>query len=442
MEGSKTNYLDELKPYFFKNIYRCLERKSGPIAVRFDINSPVGKNGRISLNNGDVNLRLEEYGYLLRAYSKLGPLFLMAHQGRKNPPNKRPDKDFVNLLDHHRIISEVSGLRIHFVEYFDDESWDEYSKKIEKQLRTLKAGEAVLMDNVRIWDFEKEFDPGTCPYIPLCEDVGLSAFINDGIPLWHRDDASLMFGRHVAPTFIGHISAKELRIQHQILYDDTKKVIVIGGKKPKFEAIPNLAEKMDILTGGITGILTTQLHGHDVGPLNERLLSENFSGMGKTIKEYEAVVNDYDIGHPEDFVVSQPHNLSPQNRLNVAVKDLTKPEYAEYEIFDIGEETLKKYSKRINTGSYSWKIRAGPDGVYEENFDNGIKLIENILGTGFVALGGDTVEELQKYGLCKPILYSDGAVLLGGGSHLEGFAGLPYPCIEDLVENDYTSARV
>jgi len=107
------NYLNDLKPYEFKNIYASLDRKSGPIAIRFDINSPVGKNGRISLKNGDVNLRLEENGYLLRAYSKLGPLLLMAHQGRKNPPHKKPDKDFVNLLDHHRVISDVSGVRIH-----------------------------------------------------------------------------------------------------------------------------------------------------------------------------------------------------------------------------------------------------------------------------------------------------------------------------------------
>ena len=96
---------------------------------------------------------------------------------------------------------------------------------------------------------------------------------------------------------------------------------------------------------------------------------------------------------------------------------------------------MKEYTNRINAGSYDWRIRAGPCGVFEEDFDNGLKLIEHILGTGFVAIGGDTVEELQKYELCKPIMYSDGTVLLGGGSHLEGFAGMPYPSIEDLIEN-------
>ncbi len=419
----------------FKNIYSSIKKRPGPIVLRFDINSPVGRNGRISLKNGFINLRLEENGYLLRAYSKLGPLVLMGHQGRKNPPDKKPDKDFVNLLDHHHILCDVSGIRIHFVEWANGESWEEYSRNVGKHLRTLRKGEAVLMDNVRIWDFEKEFNPETCPYIPFFEDIGTAAYINDGLPLWHRDEASLMFGRHVAPTYIGHISMKELSVQHKIMHEDGRKVIIIGGKKPKFEAIPNLTDKMDILTGGITGILTAKLSGHEVGPLNDKLLDETLKGMDKEIKEYEAIVEEYDIGHPVDFVVSQTHNLSESNRINVPIGDLTKPEYEEYEIFDIGEETVKNYARRITQGHYNWRIRAGPDGVFEEGFDNGIRLIEHILGTGFVAIGGDTVEELQKYELCKPIMYSDGHVLLGGGSHLAGFAGLPYPSIEDLLKD-------
>ncbi len=382
-----------------------------------------------------INLRLEENGYIIRAYSRLGPLVLMAHQGRKNPPHKKPDKDFVNLLDHHRILSDISGIRIHFIEHSPGEDWGEYTKNVEKHLRVLKKEEAVLMDNVRIWDFEKEFNPKTCPYIPFFEDIGLTGFINDGLPLWHREDASLMFGRHVAPTYIGHISIKELRVQHQILNDDSRKVIIIGGKKPKFEAIPNLAEKMDIFTGGVTGILTAQLSGHDVGPQNEKLLKEIFTGLEREIREYETIVDEYSVEHPIDFVVSQRQNLSWSNRFNVSLEDLTKPEYEDYEIFDIGDETVKRYTKKINMDSYVWKIRAGPDGVYEENFDNGKKLIEHLLGSRFVAIGGDTIEDLQRYELCKSIIYSDGIVLLGGGSHLEGFAGLPYPSIEDLIEN-------
>jgi 3-phosphoglycerate kinase len=429
------NYLNELEPYELKKIHSDIDQQSRPIAVRFDINSPVSKNGRISQKNGDVNLRLEANGYLLRAYSRLGPLVLMAHQGRKNPPHKKPDKDYVNLLDHHRILSEISGIRIHFIEHSTNEEWAEYSKNVEKHLKTLKKGEAVLMDNVRIWNFEKEFNPKTCPYIPFFEDIRLAGFINDGLPLWHRDDASLMFGRHVAPTYIGHLSIKELRVQHQILNDDSKKVIIIGGKKPKFEAIPYLAEKMDIFTGGVTGILTAHLTGYDVGPLNEELLKKTFSGLEREIREYETIVNDYGVEHPVDFVVSQRKNLSESNRFNVSIDDLTKPEYEDYGIFDIGIETVKRYARKINMNRYDWKIRAGPDGVFEENFVNGKKLIEHLLGSKFVAIGGDTIEELQKYELCKPIIYSDGIVLLGGGSHLDGFAGLPYPSIEDLIEN-------
>jgi len=435
MGNVRLNYFDKLKPYEFKNIYSGIENTEGPIVIRVDINSPVGKRGRISMRNGGVNLRLEEYSYLLKSYSTLRPLILMAHQGRKNLPGVKPEKDFVNLLDHHLILSDLSGIRIHFVEYSEGETWTEYSDRVTKHVKHLKKGEAVLMDNVRFWDFEKKYMTETCPYIPFFEEVGLSAFINDALPVWHRDDASLMFGRHVAPTFIGLISMKELRIQHKIMNDTGKKVIIIGGKKPKFEAIPHLADKMDILTGGITGILTAQLSGYEIGLANEALLKTVFKGKEKEIKEYEKIVNDYHIGHPIDFVLSQPNNRSASNRFNIPIGDLSKPEFEDYEIFDIGYQTVKQYVKQINTGNYEWRIRAGPNGVFEDDFNNGIKLIENILGTGFVAIGGDTVEELQKYELCKPIMYSDGAVLLGGGSHLDGFAGVPYPSIQDLIDN-------
>jgi len=434
-------YHAELKPYEFMNIYNDLNNNTKPIIVRFDINCPVNNNRRISSGNGHVNLRLEESGYLLRAYSKLGPLVLMAHQGRKTPPKSKPDKNFVSLLDHHKILSDISGIRIHFIEHAEGETWDEYSKTVGRHLKMLKLGEALLMDNVRQWDFEKNFNPDTCPYIHWFEEFQPAAFINDGLPVWHRAESSLMFGRHIAPTYIGHISMRELRIQHKILFNMDKKAIIIGGKKPKFEAIPNLVEKMDIFTAGITGILTTKLCGYEIGPRNEELLDITFKGMEQEIKLYNQILEDNTILHPVDFTLSQPENMSPRNRVNVPLSDLHDPKYEEYEIFDIGKETVRLYANKINMGGYDWRIRAGPNGVFEEGFDNGIQLIENILGTGFVAIGGDTIEELQKYEICKTIMYSDGSILLGGGSHLEGFAGNPYPCIRELVENGCVNPR-
>jgi 3-phosphoglycerate kinase len=427
-------YVRGLEDYDFKNIYTQRKQNDGPVAIRFDINSPVAKNGRI-FQNGEVNLRLEENAYLLKAYSKLGPLILLAHQGRKNPPDRKQDPNFVNLLDHHYILARYSGMRIHFIEWIEGETWDEYSKNIEKRVKRVKKGEAILLDNTRIWDFEKNFNPEKCPYINFFKEINLSAFINDAIPVWHREDSSIMFGRHIAPTFIGHISMKELRIQRKIINENTKKVIIIGGLKPKFEAISKLVQMMDVFTGGVTGILTAYLSGYEVGEQNDILLNDIFKGLEKKVKKYESILEDNKILHPVDFIVSQTNNISKNNRFNVPLEDLSKPKYEDYMIFDIGSETVKLYSKIIHNERYGWRIRAGPNGVFEEGFDNGINLIENILGTGFVAIGGDTIEELQRSGICKPIMYSDGAILLGGGSHINGFADIPYPCVEDLLLN-------
>ena len=143
-------YIRDLEAYDFKNIYTQKRNNNGPIALRIDINSPVTKNGRL-YQNGDVNLRLEENAYLIKAYSKLGPLILLAHQGRKHPHNEKPDPNFVNLLDHQYILARYSGLRIHFIEWTKGETWEEYSKNVEKILPTIKKGEAVsvLLDSGR-----------------------------------------------------------------------------------------------------------------------------------------------------------------------------------------------------------------------------------------------------------------------------------------------------
>jgi 3-phosphoglycerate kinase len=128
--------------------------------------------------------------------------------------------------------------------------------------------------------------------------------------------------------------------------------MIIGGKKPKFEAIPNLVDKMDILTAGVPGILTAKLSGHEIGPRNEELLADVFKGMDKEIKLYGDLVEDYCIGYPVDFTLSQQGNFSDSNRFNVQLKDLSKPEWETYEIYDIGKETVKSYAEMINTGRY------------------------------------------------------------------------------------------
>jgi 3-phosphoglycerate kinase len=128
-----------------------------------------------------------------------------------------------------------------------------------------------------------------------------------------------------------------------------------------------------------TGILTAQLSGFDVGSLNEKLLRENFTSMERQIREYATIIDEHGIGYPVDFVLSQRDNTSQSNRYNVPVRELTKPKYEEYEIFDIGSETVKRYVKHINTGVFDWRIRAGPNGVFEDGFNNGINLIEHLL---------------------------------------------------------------
>jgi len=412
------NYYKLLGKYELSELYTNIDESPGPVLVRVDINIPVKEPDR-RISRDDYNLRLEYYSYALDIYSEIAPLVVMAHQGR----NDGKDINFVDLSDH--AVALGSMMHNGKVTYEREVKGDNYfSGRLVKEIKSLERGDVLLLDNVRNFDFEEEFDAKTCPYIPFFKKAGIEACINDGLPLWHRANSSVMALPHIAPTYIGLISSNELEIQHKIMHDSGKKAIIIGGLKPKFTAIPKLAEEMDIFTGGLTGQMVCKLKGYDLGRKNNEFLEKTYKP--KEIDVIRAVVNKYDIATPIDFVVS----INGDDRI-VGIDELRGTDYF---INDIGPGTVEKYTTDIREGNYDWKIRGGPNGRYELGYDNGINLIRKILGKRFVAVGGDTIEELQRAKLCKPIAATGGYVLLGGGAHLDGWADEPYPSIDELIK--------
>ena len=415
---SYLNYCDALKKFELENLYAELGESPGPVLVRVDINVPVNKDTR-RISRNPYNLRLENYSYAIDLYSSLAPVVVMAHQGR----NDGKDINFIDLRDHAIALGTMMhNGRVMYEREIEGE--DYFSRRLAKEIKSLEKGDVLLLENVRKFDFEEKFDAQTCPYIPFFKKAGIEACINDGLPVWHRANASAMALPYIAPTHIGLISAKELETQHKIMHDSGKKTIIIGGMKPKFAAIPKLAEKMDILTGGLTGQMVCKLKGYDLGNKNNEFLEKTYKQ--NEIEMLRPIVNKYEIATPIDFVAS----INGDDKI-VSVDELKGTDYF---INDIGPSTVDKYATDIAEGSYDWKIRGGPNGRYEWGYNNGVKLIRRILGSGFVAVGGDTVEELQNAGLCKPIAATGGHVLLGGGAHLDGWAGEPYPSIEEIIK--------
>ena len=97
------------------------------------------------MKNSETHLSLEENAYLIKAYSQVGPINLNGAQGKKKKSNMKAKKDFVNFLDYHQILSQISGIRIHFVEWAQGETRT-VLKEYRKILTKPEAGETILMD--------------------------------------------------------------------------------------------------------------------------------------------------------------------------------------------------------------------------------------------------------------------------------------------------------
>jgi 3-phosphoglycerate kinase len=114
-------------------------------------------------------------------------------------------------------------------------------------------------------------------------------------------------------------------------------------------------------------------------------------------------------------------------RRNVKLEGLPK---TKGEIRDIGPETLETCASALQEKPL--RIRAGPLGVYEQGYQNGLELTKRISGDGLIFLGGDTSQELNAGGLLGHIEDSGGRICISGGSFLHGWAGGRFPPIEAL----------
>jgi len=99
---------------------------------------------------------------------------------------------------------------------------------------------------------------------------------------------------------------------------------------------------------------------------------------------------------------------------------------------DIGDETVEHYAEMLQNKEI--RIRAGPLGVFEDGYDNGIELTRRVLGEGMIFLGGDTSQEIIQYDLLRPVMDAGGEALISGGSWLHGLSGGRYPSVDILIE--------
>ena len=295
----------------------------------------------------------------------------------------------------------------------------------------VKAGEVILLENVRFNAGEKKNSPSLAKaYADLCD-----VFVMDAFGTAHRAQASTegvtqamrAAGKTVCA---GPLLSAELDALTQGLDTPAQPMLaIVGGSKvsTKLEVLHSLAELCSqIIVGG--GIANTFLaaKGHSVGAsLYEADLVDTARDiMQKTeilLPEYVVVADKKEIDF-DDFIGS----LQAATATVKAVSDIGDNDM----ILDIAPQSAEKLAEAImNAKTILWN---GPVGVFEvDAFGAGTEILARAVqqSTGFsIAGGGDTLAAIDKYQVAEGVSYMS----TGGGAFLEFVEGKTLPAVAAL----------
>jgi phosphoglycerate kinase len=285
----------------------------------------------------------------------------------------------------------------------------------------LKAGEVLLLENVRFHAGETKNDPAFAQQLASMADV----YVNDAFGTAHRAHASTEGVTKFLPSAAGFLIAKEVAFFGPLLKNPERPfVAIIGGAKvsSKIGVLKKLIEKCDTLViGGGMCYTFLKAHGHSIG---KSLFEEDYLQTAKDLIA-QAAENGTKIILPIDHVCAREFS---EKEVPVAVNSADIPE--DLIGMDIGVRTLEEIKNAlIGAKSIVWN---GPMGVFE--FDAYAKgtvevaeMVASCEGTTVVG-GGDSVAAVNKFGFSDRIDH----VSTGGGASLEFLEGKVLPGIAAL----------
>ena len=398
------------------------------VIVRVDFNVPLDDNFNIT---DDTRMRAA-MPTLQKVLKDNGMLIIMSHLGR---PKKNPDPKYsVKPLVKH--LEELIGKPVIFV---DD------CMKAAEPIKNMKAGEVMLLENLRFYAEEEGKPRGIEKEEPGYDEAKKAVkaaqkeftktlasyadyYINDAFGTAHRAHASTAL---IADYFdadhkmYGYLMGKEVAAVDKVMNDIKHPfTAIMGGSKvsTKIDIIENLLTKVDnlILCGGMTYTFKKALGGKIGNSICEDdKLDLALDILAKAKEKGVNLVLAIDCVCGDKFA----------NDANTQIVDpMNIPEG--WEGMDIGPKTRELFANVIKgSKTILWN---GPCGVFEfDTFAAGSKAIAMAIAeatkTGAFSLigGGDSVACINKFGLADQVSY----VSTGGGALLEAIEGKELPGI-------------
>ena len=390
------------------------------VILRIDINSSINPE------NGDLldDTRIKRHSATVKELSdKNARVIVLAHQSR---PGKL---DFVNLEKHGKRMSEIIEREIKFVD-------DIYGEKAVQEIKNIKDGQIILLDNVR---FDKEeinlktfendnFMTQSKARMVKTLAPHASYFVNDAFAASHRCQPSLVGFSEYMPALAGRVMQRELDfLGKAISSGPTPRIAVLGGSKAadSVSIAENFLEKgvEQILTGGVVANIFLIASGIDIGKPSTEFIEKQIPDHEKVIELAKKLLSKYDgkIEIPSDVALNKDGKRYGTNVENLPEK---------YPLFDIGVDTLVRYIQIIeNAGTV---IANGPMGVFEDSeFATGTNEIFSAISKSkgmTVVGGGETAMAFNQMGLADGIKH----ISTGGGACISFMSGETMPALEAM----------
>ena len=394
--------------------------------VRVDFNVPLNENGQIT---DDTRIR-GALPTLKKVLADGGALIIMSHMGK--PKGKVNAKFSLG-----QIKDAVAAALDAPVSFAPD------CAKAQEAAAALKAGEVLLLENLRFYPEEEGKPAGIDKEDPAYEAAKKAVkesqkefaktlasyadyYIMDAFGTAHRKHASTAV---IADYFdadhkmLGYLMEKEVTAVDNVLNNIKHPfTAIMGGSKvsTKIGIIENLMDKVDnlILCGGMTYTFARALGGKiGISLCEEDKLDLALSIIEKAKAKGVNLVLGTDCVAGDDF-------KNDCNTQVVPVDDIPEG----WEGLDAGPESRKAFAAAIEPAkTILWN---GPAGVFEfDNFTGGSRAIADAIAVatknGAFSLigGGDSVACINKFGMADQVSY----ISTGGGALLEAIEGKELP---------------
>jgi phosphoglycerate kinase len=411
---------------------RDLNVRGKRVFVRVDYNVPLEeKDGEMAIT--DATRIVETLPTLRLLLEQGGKLILAAHLGR---PKGKPEPT-MSLRPVAKKLADLLGFPVAFAD-------DCLGEKVEKTVGVMKAGDVLLLENVRYHKEEEANDPAFAAKLAKVADV----YVNDAFGAAHRAHASTEGVARVVAGRGGQCAAGLLMERElKFLGDELEKparpfIVILGGAKvsDKIQVIDRLLEKADaILIGGAMAYTFRLAQGFKTG---KSLVEPDKTEVAKAALA-KAKQRGVKFLLPADDVVATPVKTDKLDKKGKPVieyqnvrtsTDMNCPEEAAG--LDIGPATVKAYAAEVASAkTILWN---GPMGLFEDKrFAEGTNAVARAVaeatqkaGAKSIIGGGDSVKALNKAKLGDKVTFMS----TGGGASLEFLEGRVLPGVAVLSD--------